>query len=154
MKKKYFVEVDEMSFLVKDVMNPKVIAVKSDASLTEASKMMDSYKIGSLLVSDQGKIISIITASDILKAVSKGMILEETTVEEIMNEKLITIDADKTLEDAVKIMVENKIKKLPVVRDGEFVGIITASDIIVVEPKMIESIANLLSMKVPDYKGG
>lgn len=143
-----------MSFLVKDVMNPKVIAVKSDVSLTEASKMMDSYKIGSLLVSEKGKIVSIITASDILKAVSRGMILEETTVEEIMNKKLVTVEADQTIDDAVKIMVENKIKKLPVVKGGEFVGIITASDIIVVEPKMIESIANLLSIKVPDYKGG
>ena len=51
-------------------------------------------------------------------------------------------------------MTEHKIKKLPVVEDNKIKGIITASDIVVVEPKLIASVADLISMKLPGYRGG
>jgi predicted transcriptional regulator len=67
---------------------------------------------------------------------------------------VITVEPDKTIEEAVNLMTKHKIKKLPVVEDNKLVGIVTASDIIVVEPKLIESIANLVSIKLPGYRGG
>jgi predicted transcriptional regulator len=71
-----------------------------------------------------------------------------------MTKNVIMIEPDKTIEDAVNLMTDNRIKKIPVVKDGNLVGIITASDIIVVEPKLIENIANLISIKIPGYRGG
>jgi predicted transcriptional regulator len=67
---------------------------------------------------------------------------------------VITVEPDKTIEEAVNLMTKHKIKKLPVVEDNKLVGIVTASDIVVVEPKLIESIANLVSIKLPGYRGG
>jgi CBS domain-containing protein len=89
-----------------------------------------------------------------MKAVAEEKDLDATMVGEVMNRKVFTIDYEKTIEDAVNLMMEKRIKRLPVTKDGKLAGIITASDIITVEPKLITGIANLLSMKIPGYKGG
>lgn len=71
-----------------------------------------------------------------------------------MKKEVVTIDYEKTVEDAVNLMMEKRIKRLPVTKDGKLAGVITASDIITVEPKLITGIADLLSMKIPGYRGG
>ncbi|MEM5829340.1 MAG: CBS domain-containing protein [Candidatus Aenigmatarchaeota archaeon] len=140
--------------LIKDVMNRSVVVVKPNISLRGASKLMCEKHIGSLIVVENEEIVGILTQTDILKAVAEERDLDLTTVEEVMNKKVFTIDYEKTIEDAVDLMMEKKIKRLPVTKDGKLVGIITASDIITVEPKLITGIASLLSMKIPGYKGG
>ncbi|MEM5853610.1 MAG: CBS domain-containing protein [Candidatus Aenigmatarchaeota archaeon] len=140
--------------LIKDVMNRNVVIVKPGISLREASRMMCERHIGSLVVVEDEDIKGIITQTDILKAVAQEKDLDTTTVGEIMNKKVFTIDYEKTIQDAVDLMMEKRIKRLPVTKEGKLVGIITASDIITVEPKLITGIANLLSMKIPGYKGG
>ncbi|MFH8086780.1 MAG: CBS domain-containing protein [Candidatus Aenigmatarchaeota archaeon] len=141
--------------LIKDVMNRNVIVTKPETSVREAAKIMSKYHIGSLIVLEEEKIAGIITEGDILKKVIvEGKDLDETKVRDIMTENVITITPDKTIDDAVKIMTEKRIKKLPVVDNDKLIGIITASDIMVVEPKLIEAIASLISLKIPGYQGG
>lgn len=140
--------------LVKDVMHKNVVVAKSDVTIKEASKVMTKYSIGSLIVLKDDKIVGIITEGDIVQSVSKGLDLEGTAIEDIMSKNIITIDPEKTIEDAVDLMVQHKIKKIPVVEEGKIKGIITASDIVVVEPKLIASISNLISLKLPGLRGG
>ncbi|MDI6798776.1 MAG: CBS domain-containing protein [Candidatus Aenigmarchaeota archaeon] len=144
-----------MAMLIKDVMNRNVIATKPGVSVREAAKIMSKYHIGSLVVLEENKIIGILTEGDILrKVIAQDKDLDETKIREIMTQKVVTINSDKTIEDAVNLMMENRIKKLPVVDDDKLVGVITASDIMVVEPKLIEAISNLISLKIPGYRGG
>lgn len=140
--------------LLKDVMNREVVVINPKISLREAARTMCEKHIGSLIVLEEGDIVGIITQTDILKAVAEEKDLDTTLVEDVMNKKVYTIDYEKTVEDAVNLMMEKRIKRLPVTKEGKLVGIITASDIITVEPKLITGIANLLSMKIPGYKGG
>lgn len=141
--------------LIKDVMNKNVIATKQEVTAREAAKIMSKYHIGSLIVLEEKKIIGLITEGDILrKVIAEDKDLDETKIKDIMTEKVVTINSDKTIEDAVKVMMENRIKKLPVVDDDNLVGVITASDIMVVEPKLIEAISSLISLKIPGYQGG
>lgn len=140
--------------LVKDVMHKNVVVAKADVTIKEASKVMIEYKIGSLIVLKDDDIVGIATESDIVRSVSKGLDLDSTNIEEVMSKKVVTIDPEKTVEDAVDLMLKHKIKKIPVVEEGKIKGIITASDIVVVEPKLIASIANLISLKLPGLRGG
>lgn len=139
---------------VRNVMNKKVVTAKPEITLREASKVMSQLHIGSLVIVEEEKIVGILTSSDVLKAIAKDRDPDLTLAEEMMSKPVKTIEPDKTVEEAVNIMIENRIKKLPVVRDGKLIGIITASDIIVVEPKLIASIASLLSLKLPSYSAG
>jgi len=140
--------------IVKDIMRKNVIVAKPDVTLREASKVMSQFQIGSLIITERKKILGILTERNVLSAVAKGKNPELVTAEEIMAKNVITIEPDKNIEEAVELMVKNRIKKLPVVKDDKLIGIVTASDIIVVEPKLIESIASLVSIKLPAYRGG
>lgn len=140
--------------LVRHVMNKSVVTAKPELTLKEASAVMTKLHIGSLVVMEGKKILGIITNSDIIKAIAVSKGVESTTVTDIMSKNVIKVEPDKELEDAVDLMIKNKIKKLPVVDGNKLIGIITTSDIIVVEPKLIASIADLVSIKLPGYRGG
>jgi CBS domain-containing protein len=132
-----------------------VIATRPDVKIKEAVKIMNKLSIGSLVVLDEkNNIVGIVTERDILKSIEKNIDPEINEVKDIMSKNVKTVSSDTDLKDAVDIMLKYKIKKLPVVDNGNLVGIITTSDIVVVEPKIIESIANLLSIKLPGYRGG
>jgi CBS domain-containing protein len=140
--------------LVKDVMNKNVVVAKSDVSIREATKVMNKFHIGSIVVVKGEKIVGIMTERNVLKAVASGKDMDSTMIEDIMSMNVVTTDPEATIESAVDLMVQPKIKKLPVVEGNKIRGIITASDIVVVEPKLIASVADLISMKLPGYRGG
>lgn len=140
--------------MVRDVMNANVVVAKSDATVREASEVMRKFGIGSLVVLDGTRIAGIVTEHNVLESVAAGKDPEGTKISEIMSSDVVTAAPDDTIEQAVDMMVEHKIKKLPVVEGGKLLGIVTASDIIVVEPKLVASIADLISMKLPAYSGG
>jgi CBS domain-containing protein len=139
--------------LVKDVMNKNVVVAKDSATVREASRVMKNYDIGSLVVLKGTEIIGIVTERDIVNSVASSKDPDVTEISEVMSKKVVTVSPEQTIEEAVDLMVEHKIKKLPVVEAGKIKGIITASDIVVVEPKLIASVANLISMKLPGYSG-
>lgn len=134
--------------LVKEVMNPKVVVAKSVASVKEAAKIMSEMRIGGLIVMEDDKIVGIVTERDVMgKVVAQAKDPEATKLEEIMIKEVVTIEAEKTIEDACSLMVEKEIKRLPVLEDEKLVGIITVTDVISIQPKMIESLAKLLLFK-------
>lgn len=110
---------------ISKIMN-KAFIVDDNVTLKSAAKMMSDKNIGSLLIVKDGKIKGIITERDILKNISKLNL----KVSLVMSKKVITIEAEEKIEEAIGVMSENKIKRLPVMQDGKLAGIITATDII------------------------
>ena len=140
--------------IVNEVMNKNVVVVKGDATLKQASEVMAKTRIGSLIVVEGAKIAGIITSSDIIKSIAQDKVPANTLIEEVMSKRVFTVNPDTSIEDAVEKMVDNKIRELPVVQNNKIKGILTVTDIAVVEPKLISSIAQLLSMQFPGYRGG
>ena len=75
-------------------------------------------------------------------------------MQDIMTKKVITIQADKSLEEAADLMTENDIRRLPVVHEGALVGIVSASDLIVYEKHLIEKLSKLFSLSPPKRIAG
>ena len=140
--------------LVKDVMNKNVVVAKPIVTLREAARVMGEMNMGSLVIMEDEKIVGIVTSTDILKAIGEGKDPDKVTIGEIATKNVITIQADDPLEKAVDIMVKYKIKKLPVMMNEKLVGIITVSDIAIVEPKIVASIASLISLNAGKFAGG
>jgi acetoin utilization protein AcuB len=108
--------------------------------MQEAHKLMRDEKIRRLpVVNDRGKLVGIVSESDLLHASPSdasslsvwemNYLLSKITVKDIMTRDVITARTDTPLEDAARNMVDNKIGGLPVVREGEVVGIITETDL-------------------------
>ena len=110
---------------VSEIMN-KPIVIEKNISVKEAARTMSDKNIGSLIIISNDKILGIITEDDILKNIDN---LTEK-ISKVMSKKVVTIDKDNDIEYAAKLMAANKIKRLPVLKNNELVGIITATDII------------------------
>jgi acetoin utilization protein AcuB len=116
-----------------------VITVTPDLPITEALALMQREKIRHTPVMQKGKLVGIVTKNDLLnaspsKATSLSVweinyLLNKITVAEVMTRKIITIAEDTPIEEAARIMADNKISCLPVMRGKELAGIITESDI-------------------------
>jgi CBS domain-containing protein len=117
---------------VSEIMRPaRTIALES--SVREAAQLMNKHSIGSLVVvnEDEKLIAGIITERDILsKVTAQNKLASKVRVRDVMTSKVITVSSDALIDDAVYLLIQHKIKKLPVVDDNELKGIITSTDLI------------------------
>lgn len=132
---------------VKEIMNTDVKTIATGKSIQEAARIMNEFSIGCLMVVKGGLLKGIITERDIMrKVVEKALVSSKVPVEDVMTKRVIMIDPDKDVEEASRIMIENKIKKLPVLYKGSLVGIVTATDIVTAHPNIYEKVGELLTI--------
>jgi len=113
---------------VSEIMSSPVATVSKAATVTEAARMLDERRVGSLVVGED-IIDGIVTETDIVRAVSAERDLGETAVSEIMSEPVVTIRPHESVQVAGERMGHNAVKKLPVTEDGKPVGIVTTTDL-------------------------
>ena len=119
---------------VSEIMTCDVITTTPEIDVVYAFEKLMKFKISSLPVVEDDKLLGIITATD----VGHNLILDKyelgTKVEEIMIKDVVTISPEDTIETAIKVMKETTdsgiLNQLPVVEDGQLVGIISDGDII------------------------
>lgn len=151
---------DPLPLKVKDVMVREVITADENTTVKEAVDTMNQYQVGSLMILENGKAKGIVTERDFLKRViAQEKDVKTTKVKEIMTTPLFVVNPNTDLEEAVKLMFKNKIKKLAVVEANKLVGIVTLTDIARFEPQMIRMLKQLTTkqetpksmQKVIDY---
>ena len=119
------------SLKVKCLMVENVITIGAEAPVREAVKLMNHHEIGSVVVVKDKKPIGIVTERDMLKRVlSTTRDLRALEVCDIMSKPLVVMEPEMNVGEAVKLMFEYKIKKLPVVKRGHLVGIVSLTDVI------------------------
>lgn len=104
-----------------------VITTTPYASIAEANQLMDEEGVNGLPVVKDRKVIGIISRRDILPIINSDA---DSKVEEVMTERVVTINESTTPEEALDIAYDNKVERLPVVKDDEIVGIVTIKDIL------------------------
>lgn len=108
-----------------------VITVGAEATVKEAAKLMNKHEIGCLLVMKREKPVGIVTERDMLKRVLlKSKDPRKTKVSKIMSKPLVVGEPQTDVRDAVRLLVEGKIKRLPIVEDGNLLGLVTFTDIV------------------------
>ncbi|MGD6933646.1 MAG: CBS domain-containing protein [Candidatus Bathyarchaeia archaeon] len=115
---------------VKDIMTKNVITIDADKSVFEAAKLMADKSLGCLPVVIKGYPVGIITERDIVRRIVAQRATWDTKLTEVMTKELITVDPDTSLREAARIMSKNKIRRLPVLKNNQLVGIVVASDFV------------------------
>jgi len=135
-----------------DVMTKQPISVYKDKNLADCANLMEKKDVNSLIIKNENnKVLGIVADEDFIrKAIAKNVDPFKTKVEEIMATEVITIEPDKDLYDAVKLMGDYNIRQLPVVENHKLVGIITVKDIIKVEPAIFEILSGKIRLKTGD----
>ncbi|UCC58403.1 MAG: CBS domain-containing protein [Candidatus Bathyarchaeum sp.] len=127
-----------MELKIEDVMVHDVVAVKEAMTVESAVKLMNNHGIGSLVVLKQRKPAGIVTERDMLTRVllaSKDP--AKTKVGDIMSQPLIVGTPQMKLKEAVNLMIKKKIKKLPITKNGDLVGLMTLTDILNFQPELL-----------------
>jgi signal-transduction protein with cAMP-binding, CBS, and nucleotidyltransferase domain len=129
----------ESGYKVYDVMCRKVHTANCDSNICEVAGLMKENSVGSIVVLKEDSPVGIITEQDIArKVVASGKNPKETVVSEVAEKELISIESNRDLMEAMTLMGNSEIKHLPVIDEGKLLGIITAKDVIRLEPHLIE----------------
>jgi len=114
---------------VKDLMTKDVVTISSSKTVYDAVVLMTEKKIGCLIIIDGTAPVGIVTERDIVrKIVYQRLLPHEIKISEIMSKPLVTIAPDSSLRDAARLMLKNAIRRLPVIKENELVGMLVASD--------------------------
>jgi CBS domain-containing protein len=109
----------------------EVFAIDADASVFEAVQQMVELNAGSLLVTESGEITGIVTERDYLRRVALHELDDrETLVREIMSSPLIVVTPETTVDECMALMTDRRIRHLPVVDDGNVVGVVSIGDLV------------------------
>ena len=131
-----------------NLMSKPVRTVAELSILLNAITIIAKYQVGCLVVTRNREPVGIITKGDLLRrGIASGVAPRLTKVGELMSKPLITIESDAMIESAAKLMVMNSIKRIPVLREGKLVGIITATDIVRQEPALVRLLDDLVTAK-------
>jgi CBS domain-containing protein len=114
---------------VAEVMNRTNLIESSRATLRDAASRMWKQQTGSLVITEGADILGIITERDIMKAVARGDDLDATPVSAVMTRSVLTVAPDTSVAQAAQHMATRWIRHLPVVRDGELVGMLSQRDL-------------------------
>ncbi len=117
--------------VLKDKTRNAIFSVKSDATVLEALQQMAEKNIGAVLVIDEGQLVGIFSERDYArKVILLGRSSNQTLIKDVMTSKLITVSSEQKLEEAMIIMSEKHIRHLPIVDEGELIGIISINDVV------------------------
>lgn len=140
--------------LVTDVMTREPVTISPDADLFECAKKMVKKKVSSLIIAENKKLLGFISQSDILWALTKksSANLKNVKAIEISPKKIITMKPEATVTEAIMKIKKTKFEKLPVLKNNEIVGIITAKDILNFNPELYPEIEEFSKIRQESEK--
>lgn len=125
--------------LVGERMSHPVITIPPDLPIVDALNLMKRERIRRAPIVKEGKLLGIVSDKDLLNASPSpatslsvwemNYLLSKITVKDVMTKKVLTVGEDTPIEEAARIMADNKIGGLPVMREDHIVGIITETDL-------------------------
>jgi len=115
---------------IRDVMTTNPVTVPASATVIEAAKQMKAQDIGDVIVLDDGQLCGVVTDRDIVvRVLADGMDPQRTRLSEVCSRDVATLPSTASVDDAVQIMREWAIRRLPVVDDRRPVGMVSLGDL-------------------------
>ena len=119
---------------VREILNKKgnlIWSVSPQATVYEALQLMAEKEAGAVLVMENGKIRGILSERDYArKIVLHGKFSKDTGVVEIMSDKVIYVEPTQSIEECMSIMINKKIRHLPVLENNKLSGLISIGDVV------------------------
>jgi len=115
---------------VKDIMSKDLVTISKERSALDAAKIMTDKGVSSLIVLSGDQPVGIVTERDFIKKIClKELQLSEVPIEQIMSKIRTYATPDTSIEVAVQRMINNRIRRLPIIDDDKLVGIVTVTDL-------------------------
>lgn len=124
------------------------ISIEADRTIHEAAVLMEQTGVGALAVLDAGQLVGIVTDRDLVRRAMAPALDVAARIDAVMTMPVETIDAGADLHDAVRAFDSRVVRRLVVVEDGQFVGMITIDDLIIDLAGDLAALAHPLTAEV------
>jgi CBS domain-containing protein len=114
---------------VADVMNLRLVSVRPDESAQVAVARMLESGVGSVLVCEDNRLLGIFTERDVLRLAGDATDLQHVRIGDVMTTQVLSVGPDDDLLAAARLMGEKRIRHLPVVQDGNILGVVGIRDV-------------------------
>lgn len=127
-------------------MTRSYISAPPVASLHECAKLMAKHRVDSLLITTGERLIGILTARDILWAITKkpGLNLKQAKGLDIAKRKLAVIKPSADISQAIEKMKASNFRRLPVISNGKLIGVVTLKDILAIQPELYGELRTIM----------
>ncbi len=133
---------------IKEVVNKNIIVGDINNSISEIASMMKIHNIGFIPISNNQKIVGVITDRDIVINCISNNVSSNDKIENYINRNVIHIDWNREINNALDMMAKEKIKRILVSDNNKLIGILSLSDIInLEEKKVLETIKTIWEIK-------
>jgi CBS domain-containing protein len=133
-----------------DGMRRSGVGIQPDATVADAAAIMERAGVGVLAVIDGAEIVGIVTDRDLVRRALARRLPPDARVDAVMTTPVVTVDAAADLHDAIRTLRHHALRRLPVVRDGRFVGMVSLDDLLVeAAGKLTEVVRDLADLVHP-----
>ena len=116
---------------IRELMTQNPATLSTGSTIVDAAKLMRDKDTGIAPITDGDRLVGVITDRDIaIEVVAQGMDPQTTKVDQVASQNLVTIDPQQDLDEALRLMAQHQVRRLPVVEeDGRLVGILAQADV-------------------------
>ena len=119
-----------MAKSVRDTMTANPRSITPGDPIVEAARLMRDEDIGSLPVTEEGRLVGMVTDRDIaVRVIAEGKSPESTTVGEVLSRDPVAAEPEQDLDEALRLMAQHQVRRLPVVEEDRLVGILAQADV-------------------------
>jgi len=137
----------EREVSVAEIMNKAVIVMDINSDIPAIAREMVSRDAGSVIITEDGKAMGIITERDLVKSiVTEDKKPSETNTRNILSTPLVTVEPETSVVKASEIMLKANIKRLPVLKNDTIIGIVSNTDILMITPGLSTILKDLIDM--------
>ena len=135
---------------VSEIMKKNVVTIDQSIKVSDVAKIMTNNRIGSVIVTDKkGSPVGIVTDDDIVGLVAAGRSASRTKVRDLKKKReLISVGPDEYILKVAKTMIKSGYKRMPVIKNGKLLGIVSDKELLLVSPEMIEVLSEKLRARV------
>ena len=140
-------------YAVSDVMTQSPITVGPDTKVEKCASEMKKNKVSTLIIKEDKELVGVVSEKDIIrKVIAEGKNPIGMPVRDIMVTSIITIEPDKDMHDALRKMRDMDVRHLPVIHNGELVGLLTMKDALKIEPQLFELMVEKIRLREESRK--
>jgi CBS domain-containing protein len=135
-----------MAKSVRDAMTADPRSIGASASVVEAARLMREQHIGSLPVTEDDRLVGMITDRDITtRVVAESAVPETTSVGDVYSRDLISVEPNSDIDEALRLMARHQVRRLPVVENDRLVGMVAQADIALKESERTGELVGAIS---------
>jgi len=130
---------------------PRMVVLKPSNSVLEAARAIEKNNIGAVVVQDDNHVVGLVTDRDLtVRVLGRGLDPRATTLEDVMTSPIATLSPADSQADAIRMMQERNIRRIPLVETERIVGIVTLDDLLLDEAAPLEQLAAIIQSQIGD----